>query len=120
MQLLEKIEKEGKSFTNATYHPVVNIKFEQGKPGNNMALYFNGKVYRYYVHVNNDTKELFAVRSQYSSNPDDWMNHLQFTLNPKTQGVAQPKTAQHDSPGTHGHVGTGEDGKEGCTTMSVQ
>ena len=70
-----------------------------------MALYFNGKEYRYYVHVDSNTKELVAVRSQYSSKEDDWKNHLQFTNHYHSQDLAQPKAAQHDSTSTHGHDG---------------
>ena len=109
MCLPKKVGKGGETFTNATYNPVVYIKFEQEMPGNNMALYFNGNVYRYYVHVNNDTKELVAVHSQYSSKEDDWKNHLQFTNHYIS---TQPKSAQHASTSTHGRAGTGEDSKK--------
>ena len=86
MTLLQKIEKEGNDSSGVHYNPVVNIQFELGKKGNNMAFFFNGQAYRYYVHVDNTTKELVAVQAQYSMDVLEWLSHLQFTYNYHTSG----------------------------------
>ena len=86
MSLLEKIEKEENDSSSIHYNPVVNIQFERGTKGNNMAIFFNGQAYRYYVHVDNTTRELVAVQTQYSMDVLEWLSHLQFTRNYYTSG----------------------------------
>lgn len=82
--ILERLAKEGKSFPDAHYNPVVNIKFEGGheeseSSPNNIAIYFTGKnENRYYVHIDDDGK-LIPYQQKLPVTPNDWKNHLQFT-----------------------------------------
>ena len=80
---LETLAKEGMSFPDASYNPVVNIKYEREHPDqmpNNMAIYFTGKhnKYRYYVHINEDRK-LIPSKQKLPVDDDDWRQHMQFT-----------------------------------------
>ena len=93
---LERLANEDKSFTQdeVSYNPVVNIMIEPGNNNNNIALYFNGSDYRYYVHVNPTTRRLdpYPVKLPIPD-PDDWKCHLQFTNSYHTPGsnVASPE-----------------------------
>lgn len=83
--ILERLAKEGKSFPDASYNPVVNIKFLSGterskSSPNNIAIYFTGKdnKFRYYVHIDEDGK-LVPFQQKLPVSDDDWQNHLKFT-----------------------------------------
>ena len=103
--ILERLAKEGKTFPDAHYNPVVNIKFlcgqEQSESSpNNIAIYFTGKNdYRYYVHIDDDGK-LIPFKQKLPVPPDDWQKHLEFTNSYHTPDASFLKSpaSREDSP----------------------
>ena len=87
IEKLERLANEGINFPNASFNPVVNIKFDPGHAHsetnpNNLALYFTGKEnkYRYYVHVDDNDGKLVPVKKKLPCQVDDWIQHLEFSL----------------------------------------
>ena len=82
---LEKLADEGTNFPNASFNPVVNIKFQTGhaesaSSPNSIAIYFTGKhnKYRYYVTTDKEG-QLVPLKKELPLPPDDWTNHLEFS-----------------------------------------
>lgn len=65
-----------------TLDPLVNIQFICGRKPHNTAIFFNGKNYRYYVHVEDKGLSLKHVPLPIHDN-NDWKKHLQFMITNK-------------------------------------
>ena len=77
--MLEEIKKKGKSLQDAKITPLVNIwvSTKESYP-NQIALFFMGDKYCYYVHV--DGAKLVIVKEGKAAEKD-WLDHLQFSYN---------------------------------------
>ena len=85
IKTLEMLSEEGKSFPEASFNPVVNIKFEAGHSRsathpNNIAIYFTGKhnKFRYYVETDEQGR-LIPLKKELPLPEDDWKKHLEFS-----------------------------------------
>ena len=78
VEMLEEIKKKGKSLQDAKITPLVNIWHSTEDGPNQIALFFMGNKYCYYVHV--DAAKLVIVKEQKAAEKD-WKDHLQFTPN---------------------------------------
>ena len=94
---LEKLATEGKTFPNPVCNPVVNIKFggnddksdsesDSNNP-NNVAIYFTGQKYRYYVHVKDDHSLSPVAKPLPIHDENNFMGHLQFNYDYNPQGI---------------------------------
>lgn len=106
---LKKIEEEGKTLSDSPYNLVVHIwhvATHSPSDPNNMAIFFTGKdgVYNYYVHVCEDGS-LVPERSEISTEPpENWKNHLEFSLLPFMVAASGCKITEHNQPGApHGN-----------------
>lgn len=82
---LEKLADEGTIFPDASFNPVVNIKYEAGhrhsaSTPNNIAIYFTGKHNKYRYYVTTDPKgRLIPLQKELPLPAEDWKNHLEFS-----------------------------------------
>lgn len=76
--MLEEIKKKGKSLQDAKITPLVNIWHTTEAAPYQIALFFMGDKYCYYVHV--DAAKLVIVKEQ-KTGEKDWKDHLQFSHN---------------------------------------
>lgn len=88
VEMFEDLKKEGKSLSQAKIIPLVNIwvyiphKVDQIDMPNNIALFFTGDKYRYYVHVDGTKLKIILKKlDDIKKDDDDWKNHMQFSNN---------------------------------------
>lgn len=78
VEILEEIKKKGKSLQDAKITPLVNMWVSIESHPNQIALFFMGGKYCYYVHV--DGAKLVVVKEQKAAEKK-WLDHLQFSHN---------------------------------------
>lgn len=83
-----------------TITPLINIKQCGDCPDPNIALYFDGYDYRYYLHVSGSDIVTTNVPLAYIPE-DDWRNHLQFSYSyyspDSTDGGAAPSKEEDET-----------------------